>query len=111
MTKIEEVLTLLEDERQALVSGDLAALDPLLRRKEALAVRLKDFSGADVRTLARVSRLSARNGDLLAAARRGLERAEAQIGGLRTGMAQTTYDRDGSKRPMSRLPGRVEHKL
>ena len=40
-----------------------------------------------------------------------LERAEAQIGGLRTGMAQTTYNRDGSKRPMSRVPGRVEHKL
>ena len=110
MTRIDDVLTLLEEEREALVSADLAALGLLLERKEALAGRLKEV-GADAHSLARVSKLSSRNADLLAGARRGLERAERQIGGLRTGIAQATYDRDGSRRPMSRAPGRVEHKL
>ena len=111
MSRIEDILGLLEEEHRALASGDLAALEPLLKRKEVLAEGLSDMKGGDARSLRRALDLSTRNGDLFSAAQLGLARAERQIRGLRTGMAQATYDRDGSRRPMSRMPGRVEHKL
>ena len=111
MSRIEDILELSEEENRALASGDLAALEPLLKHKEVFAEALSDMKGGDARSLRPALDLSTRNGDLFAAAQHGLARAERQIRGLRIGMAQATYGRDGSRRPMSRMPGRVEHKL
>ena len=48
---------------------------------------------------------------LIDAARRGFEAGQANIRDIRKGLSQATYGRDGARRPMASLPGRMERKV
>ena len=89
---------LLDAERSALLSGDLEALGPLLRRKEALmdALAARPTGSA---SLAALDTALARNARLFEAALAGLREGRARAETLRAaGAGFATYDRDGRTR-------------
>jgi hypothetical protein len=88
----------LEDERQALLAGDLDRLPALLLRKQSLAERL----GAAVPpapALAGLRAAAVRNARLLAAARAGLDGALERVAALRGGGAAGFDSYDARGRP------------
>lgn len=112
MSVLKEMIDLLDEERQTLISGKYAMLEDLAARKQAMAERLEQNPVSDnPDDYARLAAAAGRNAELIAAARRGFEHARAEISEMRKGMSQATYARDGSRHPLSRPMTKVEQKL
>lgn len=89
---------LLDQERKALLSGDLTALSGLSRRKELMVQRLA--SEADAAELMRLEAKLTLNGELLAAAAEGLKAGIARLRVIATPPALSTYDGRGIRRDL-----------
>ena len=87
---------LLATEREALLSGQLEDLAPLVQEKLELLTRL-ERDGARHKDLGRLKRAGERNQRLLAAAARGIEAARNRLAVIQTGpQPMRTYARDGA---------------
>ncbi len=91
---------ILDQTRDALVAGDLAALASLAPRVAALADSLADL---DPRAAQRLHRKASRNAQLLQAAARGLRAAQGRFGEIVAGPTLTTYDSRGRKEAIAPL--------
>jgi len=96
---------LLAREHEALLTGQLAALDRFAQDKDRLAGQLAS-AGAPRHQLDRLRRMADRNQTLLAAAARGLEAARARIDAIRSGPGPIrTYECNGAASEIA--PGRA----
>ncbi len=92
----EEVLTLLDQQRAALIAGDLAGLDGLDRSIEsALSHLSKSTPGADKLAALRTS--ANRNAALIRAAQAGLRQAQTVLRQAATVKPLATYSAEGHK--------------
>lgn len=106
--RFAEVERLLDDERAALLSGDLGALADLAERKEALARDLAE-SEPEQGTLAALKARSERNAELLAAAARGVRTVMRRITDIREANGPLkTYGRDGTPQTLGASGGSLE---
>lgn len=93
--------TLLEEERAALISGDLQRIADIADRKETLVAGLDD-SGAGGAALIPLKRKIQRNQVLLDGALEGIRNVAARLAVLReTGGTLETYDRNGRRQTWS----------
>lgn len=97
MTPIAAVRSLLEEQRQALLTGNLAALDALPDRLEQAMRRLSD-DRPGLEALMALAGAAARNAELVLCARAGLARARRDIA---PPAPLTTYDAQGRRQPPS----------
>lgn len=107
-SRLREAERLLDEERRALMDGDLAALAGLVERKEALAHLL---SGSDVsrERLAVLKVKAERNAELLAASARGVRTVIRRIGEIRDANGPLrTYGRDGMQQTLGTAAGSLE---
>lgn len=98
MTPLED---LLDQTRDALLSGNIAALarlGPLVETQADLLPRL------DATTADRLRRKAERNAQLLQAAGRGLRAARDRLTDITAGPTLTTYDQRGRKASLSAAP-------
>lgn len=97
-TKVDEIADLLEREREALRIADFGALRTLAEEKERLVGDMGDKPIGDAETLGRLRDMAARNENLLAAVRQGVDSA-ARIIGRRHAPAEPldTYDHTGQR--------------
>lgn len=84
--------SLLDAAAQALLAGDLAALDGLTPQIEAASTGARDRLSAE-----RVQAKAQRNARLLEAATRGVQAARCRIAEITRGPTLTTYDARGQK--------------
>ena len=106
--RFAEVEQLLDDERAALLSGELGALAGLAERKEALVRDLTD-SRPEGGALAALKAKSERNAELLAAAAKGVRTAMRRIGDIREANGPLkTYGRDGTQQTLGSSGGSLE---
>lgn len=107
---IEKIEELLEDERTALLSGDLAALDGIAQRKEAL---LEDLAWARPASdaLKSLRRKAERNAELLEAATKGLRAAMRRVAEIRRANGPLrTYGQDGAEQTLGAQAGSFERR-
>lgn len=97
---IEKIDDLLEDERTALLSGDLAALQGIAERKEALLQELAHARpGGDA--LKALRRKAERNAELLEAATKGLRSVMRRVAEIRRANGPLkTYGQDGAQQTL-----------
>lgn len=101
---------LLSEERQALLTGQVAALAELAARKEKLAGQLT-HAGLDAARLKVLKDRIAANAALLLAAQRGLGAARERLSQIRSGGAPlTTYGRDGRRMDIGRPASGLNHR-
>ncbi len=92
---------LLEDERAALIAGDLDRIADIADRKQTLVAGLND-SGAEGVALVPLQRKMQRNQVLLDGALDGIRSVAARLAVLReTGGTLETYDRNGRRQTWS----------
>lgn len=91
---LDSLTALLEEQRQALLTGDLAVLDQLPDRLER-AMRDLAQTRPDAAELAHLAQMAARNARLVLSARDGLALARRDIG---PAGQLTTYDAMGRQR-------------
>lgn len=109
VTELEEILA---DEQRCLLSGAYDDLAGLAERKTALAARLSAKRGdLGEDACRRLKNKAAHNEALLRAAQRGIQAAIAQLRQFTSGEHQSTYSRDGMRRPLSRSPSALTQKL
>jgi hypothetical protein len=95
--------TLLDQTRDAVLVGDLDTLADLAPRVAALA---DDLPRLDAAAAGRLIRLAERNAQLLQAATRGLRAAQSRLGEIVDGPTLTTYDARGQKAALA-LPSKL----
>lgn len=89
---------LLEEERAALLGGELAKIDDLMRRKEALIDALSDADGQSDADLAALQSKLGRNQVLFDHALEGIRNVANRLGALRQlRKSLDTYDEQGRK--------------
>lgn len=90
--------SLLEDERHALIAGDLSAISRLLERKAILFEQLREASPGDPSDLTALQTKVVRNQALLDGALRGIRAVADRMGSLRRiQKSLETYDRSGRR--------------
>ena len=104
------LLTLLEQEHQALQRADLARLERLMPRKSALLARIEAAETADSPLIARLREAAMQNARLFEALIAGMREARALIGTLREGLRGRTYGRDGARAMLDPPPGTVQRR-
>lgn len=108
-TLIDRLDYLLEEERCALLAGDLDAIGPLLRRKEALIDALGGIAPAGGDGLKGLQDKVARNQALLEGALQGIRKVAGRMAAFRRiRRSLETYDAEGRKLA---IPGEVDHKI
>jgi hypothetical protein len=106
---IEQLDNLLEDERRALLAGDLEAIGRLLRRKEALIDALNDIPPQAADGLEALQGKVVRNQALLDGALQGIRKVAGRMAAfrrIRRGL--DTYDAEGRR---TTIPGEIDHKV
>jgi hypothetical protein len=95
----DDLRDLLEREHGALLSGRLEDVARLIPLKERIAAELaRNPQAAEDARLSGLGRLARHNAELLAAARRGLESAQARLALIRGGgVGLNTYDHRGQR--------------
>lgn len=89
----------LEDERSALLTGDLEKVGRLFDRKEALIDELSELEKFEAQTLHALQRKMKRNQDLLDSALEGIRAVAGRLAALRRVRSTLdTYDSNGAKR-------------
>ena len=107
-SRFVEVERLLDEERAALLSGDLKALAALVQRKEALARELTDSEPAHG-ALAALRAKAERNAELLSAAAKGVRTVIRRIADIRDANGPLrTYGRDGTQQTLGSAGGSLE---
>ncbi|MGR3621148.1 flagellar biosynthesis protein FlgN [Pseudophaeobacter sp.] len=95
---IEELDEILDQERQALVRGELDQIEALLSRKEAAISRLNAFEDLERAALNKVQTKVSRNQELLNSAMEGIRSVAARMTELRrVKKGLDVYDRTGRK--------------
>ena len=111
--RIDELVALLDEERDALVAGDYDRAEALLARKETLSAAVeKGFAAADPADIApelkpRLVTLQAalfRNENLLRAARLGLEQAKVRVQRIKSKKAEVGVYESSGERPQLETP-------
>lgn len=106
---IDRLDSLLEDERRALLTGNLEAIGLLLRRKEALIDALNDLTPRAEAGLQALQGKVARNQALLDGALQGIRTVAGRMAAFRRiRRSLETYDAEGRK---TTILGEVEHKV
>ncbi|MFN6925705.1 MAG: hypothetical protein ACK4P8_08650 [Tabrizicola sp.] len=98
MTPLED---LLDQARDALVSGDLAALEEIALATDRLVATL---AVPDRSSLDRLRRKAERNSRLLQAAASGVRSALGRLSEITAGPTLTTYDAQGRKAAVASAP-------
>jgi len=93
---VRQLVIVLNEERQHLLSGDLGRLPRLAKRKEQLITALA-AQHLPHETLTRLANLSEHNQSLFNAAREGLVSALARLAELQRGAPMGIYSRLGEK--------------
>ncbi|NDW54576.1 hypothetical protein [Aliiroseovarius sp. PrR006] len=108
MHKVNALLTLLEDERQMILKGDLRDL-PSLTEAKAEALSQLGQSAVTQPQLARLQALAARNQSLLSAAANGIRSARQRLDAIRNrDQGVKTYTRTGAAQVLSREASNFE---
>ena len=95
---IDELDTILDQEREALVKGDLSKLSGLLNKKEALFNDLNAISELERETLSHVQGKVSRNQVLLDSAMEGIRAVASRMAELRrVPIGLDVYDQSGRK--------------
>ena len=95
---IDELDTILDQERRALVQGELEKLEPLMTRKEILIGDLNQISELERAALSHVQGKVARNQVLLDSAMDGIRAVAARVAELRrVRKGLDVYDQSGRK--------------
>ena len=98
-TTIDELDDLLEDERSALLSGDLEKIRRLNDRKAQLVDSLRDLDLRDREEMNRLNQKISRNHALLGSALDGIRAVAQRLADVRRVRdSLDTYDADGRKR-------------
>jgi flagellar biosynthesis/type III secretory pathway chaperone len=106
--KIEDVERLLDDERAALLAGDLAALGGIAERKQALVNALDRGEPARA-TLTALKLKVERNAELLGAAARGVRTVLRRVTEIREANGPLkTYGRDGTQQTLGSSASTLE---
>ncbi len=101
--------TLLDLERAALLDGDLEGIAALLLRKEALIDQLNGYTSQPRQILSKLQGKVMRNQALLDSALQGIRKVATRMAAVqRIRSNLETYDRSGRK---SEAPGIIEHKV
>lgn len=107
----DEVAGLLEEEREALLSGNLEAVEALLPRKSALAERLDAADPMLLEELKTLRSTALRNQELLEEAMKGIQRVANRVTELRRVRTQLdTYDASGNKQVFRTARNSVERR-
>ena len=97
---LEEVL---DEEQRILMSGDFAKLERLAAIKTELAEQLAATSlDVPAEAYSALVERAAHNEQLLSSARRGIQAAIAQLKQFADGEHQSTYSKEGQRRPLAR---------
>ena len=102
----DAMISLLEAERQLLLSGDLEALAKLADRKISLQEKLSKKK-LDTQVLDRIQRQARRNEILLQAALEGIKLATERVKAAQSPSAFSTYQKDGRSVPLSQENGKT----
>ncbi|MFC4218347.1 flagellar biosynthesis protein FlgN [Pseudophaeobacter arcticus] len=95
---IEELDKILDQERSALVRGELNQIQELLTRKEAIIARLNEIGSLERADLAQVQTKVSRNQELLNSAMEGIRSVATRMAELRrVKKGLDVYDRAGRK--------------
>ncbi|CUH51372.1 flagellar export chaperone FlgN [Shimia marina] len=113
ITLLDSLETLLEEERQALLKGDLEALPDLLERKESLFEDLEaqhEEIPLEAEALEPLQHLFVRNQSLLESSQNGLRATTERMGTLRrVRTSLETYNNNGQRQAVQLTSGqRVE---
>ena len=112
MNLAQELETVLQKQKQCLLSGDFAGLSILVERKarlsDQLAVQDASAEFADIANLAKQAR---QNDALLQSALRGTKAALVLIREASNGADKSTYTENGNRRPMGAATINVEQKM
>lgn len=113
LTTAEELGDLLDEERAALLQGDLEKLNELLAPKEQLIDAMNAMSQADEPTMRALNDKVHRNQLLLDGAMEGIRAVASRVAQLREVKgALETYGADGKRRDIQLDPDRViEHRV
>lgn len=104
------LLALLQDEENAILSGDYVSLEQISKGKTELGRHL-DAEHPDSAMLWRISQLARRNTSLLNAATAGIDDARRAIRGIKNTSVTETYDKNGTRHPMTGPQSGLERKL
>lgn len=99
---------LLDQTRDALIAGNLAALADLAPKVEALAECLPQI---DRQSADRLRRKADRNAKLLLAATRGVRSAQQRLSEIAAGTSLVTYDVRGRRETLSASPVQVPRRV
>ncbi|WP_375262885.1 hypothetical protein [Palleronia sp.] len=105
----KKLIDLLDTERKALLSGDLAAAIALAERKEVLAAKLETET-PDADDVRAVQSRAKRNAELLAAALKGAQAAREKITFILAAKPFTTYGSDGRSMSLGQSGGGFERR-
>ncbi len=105
----EALRALLEEERDALLAGELDRLAALADRKEHLCAALADAGPGDDHMRVLRDALT-QNAALLKAAQAGLDAARLVLSGERPVQTMTVYARDGASRALRNTRPGLQHK-
>ncbi|MGX9355978.1 flagellar biosynthesis protein FlgN [Roseobacteraceae bacterium S113] len=95
---VDEVSELLEQERQALLSGDLEAIGEMMDRKTELLEKLENAGEESLEQLTSLRETALRNQQLLDHALQGIKSVADRLAEMRKVRAQLdTYGADGNK--------------
>lgn len=108
-TFIDELDRILDEERVALLDGDLKKMEKILARKEEAIEQLNAISGLEQKTLKHVHTKVVRNQDLLESAMEGIRSVALRMAELRrVRKGLDVYDSTGRK---TRYGTRLDKKL
>lgn len=107
--QIEDLLTLLQQEREALLGGDYDQLERLANAKEQ-AVKAIQAQSMPRGILANLQKRLERNMAMLGAAAEGVRDARQRLAQLRSGHETQMYDRLGASRTIRPPRHELEHK-
>ena len=109
-TTLVALRALLDEERDALLAGELDRLGALADRKEHLFAGLEGLDPGDDHTRA-IRDALVQNAGLLKAAQAGLEAARLMLSGDRPVQTMTVYARDGASRALHNTRPGLQHKV
>jgi division protein CdvB (Snf7/Vps24/ESCRT-III family) len=108
MQKVSDLLTLLEDERRMILSGDLRSL-PTLTDAKVNALSQLGQSDATQQQISQLQSIAARNQNLLTAAANGIRSAQQRLDAIRNrDQGVKTYTQTGASQILSRVSSSFE---
>ncbi len=111
MSVINEMLDLLEVERNIILSGELLDLERILDTKNKLIGHIMSSKSVSVSQLENLAAVGQRNTALLEAAGRGLKSAIRQVEDAKSLRDHTTYAHDGQRQALARRTATLKQNL